>query len=151
MTPLNDPSEIALMAEIREAGLITPATIERIDVALGRPERLRLAQVLLAGRDWIDENEWIVWLVRRWSCTRFGPVRFADRLGVAVTADLSAEANLPYRRTADGRLMLAVLRPDLAGAGALRAAATLREMQDLRQAWRRAQRWEDDWVCGPPS
>lgn len=153
MTPLADKEDAALLAELRECGLVTPATVERISAELGRPESIALDRFLLAGRAWIDGHAWLAWLIRRRGCSRFGPVAANEVVFAAAgSRDLSAEPNLPYRMTADGRTMFAVLRPDrraatarrVAPGSALWAAATLDELHALREAWRREQRWGAD-------
>jgi hypothetical protein len=68
--------------------------------------------------------------------------------------DGTLDSNLPYRSTAQGRWLIAVLRPDrreessrrLRGRELLWGAATLAELHELRRAW-------GDFVrrTGPPS
>ena len=152
MTPFSDPEDAALVSELRECGLLTPSAAERIDAALGRAEAMTLNRFLLGGRDILDAQAWISWLVRRQDCFRFGPVHWHEHCVGRAPPDLSLEPNLPYRFSADGRPLVAVLRPDrrtatlrrLGAPVALWAAATLGELADLREAWQRAQRWNFD-------
>lgn len=133
------PDEI-LASELREAGILTPDVVERIDASLGRPEHCLLDDFLLSGANFIRTNEWLSWLIRRNGCHRFGRVvRPVD--GSAWTGDgVPADGNIPYRYCADGRLLVAVLRPDkmpatverLKDSRPLWAAATLREIGELR-------------------
>jgi hypothetical protein len=135
-------AEESLFADLRDAGVVTPDTINRIDEAMGRPEGTTLDEFLLAGADHIAEADWLYWLIRRHGCHRFGRVR-RDPASPRIFPDTpSAELNLPYRTCADGSLLVAVLRPDLREATRERlegrrlhwAAATLREVRDLRAA-----------------
>jgi hypothetical protein len=129
-----------LASELREAGILTPDVVERIDATLGRPEHCLLDDFLLSGAGFIRTNEWLSWLIRRHGCHRFGrvvrPVDGSAWTGIGMPAD----GNIPYRLCADGRLLVAVLRPDklqatferLKDSRPLWAAATLREIGDLR-------------------
>jgi hypothetical protein len=141
---LEPRADADLLAELRDAGLLTPETIERIDVRMGRPESGRLDDFLLAGAGDIPAPDWIAWLIRRHGCHRFGPVRWNEALGRGPQIEPVDSPNLPYGMSRDGGLLVAVLRPDLRSALERRrlaprllwAAATLRECADLRSAWR---------------
>ena len=132
-----------LLAELKEAGILAPDTIERIDASLGRPEAGALDDFLLAGAGVISEKDWLGWLIRRHGCHRFGLVSWDDEALRWRPAGEIAGCNLPYRAAADGRPMVAVLRPDqlpataavLQGARPLWAAASLEEIRALRRAW----------------
>lgn len=131
-----------LVSDLREAGVLTPDVMERIDSFLGRPEHCRLDEFLLSGADFIKSNEWISWLIRRHRCHRFGRVTWPDDASGWIDGAMPADGNLPYRRCADGRVLVAVLRPDklpatferLKESRPLWAAATLRELRDLKTA-----------------
>jgi hypothetical protein len=134
-----------LMAELRDAGLVAPDAIERIDALMGRPETGTLNEFLLAGAAVIPERPWLTWLIRRHGCHRFGRVAWPGEAGAWARAELPADGNLPYRECEDHSLLLAVLRPDLLAAtgrrwpGRLhRAAATLAEIRALHAAWKEA-------------
>ena len=140
---LDPTADRELMAELKDAGLLSPDIIERIDVRMGRPETGTLDAFLLAGADSISEPDWISWLIRRHGCHRFGPVVWAEDMGSRVQGDLTAVSNLPYKASRDGGLLVAMLRPDRREESAERfraprllwAAATLREAEALRTAW----------------
>ena len=134
----------SLFADLRDAGVVTPDAINRIDEAMGRPEGATLDEFLLAGADHIPEADWLYWLIRRHGCHRFGRVRW-DPASLRVIPDPApADPNLPYRMCREGSLLVAVLRPDLRDATRERlpdrrllwAAATLREIRTLRAATR---------------
>jgi len=140
------PSEdTPMLAELKEAGILTPDVIERIDRELNRPESGSLDQFLLAGAGHVAEREWLSWLIRRHGCHRFGRVAWSDEAAEWPTAE--SDSNQPYRRGCDGHALVAVLRPDrwattearFSGQPLHRAAATLGEVRELRAA--RA-RWE---------
>ncbi len=137
-----------LLAELKEAGLVTPITLEAICGRLGTREDPGLSEFLLAGFDLIGEADWLTWMIRRHGCYRFGPVQLAadfgsERWQAAVGGGelppLPQHPNLPYALLpvpASGRpaCLVAVLRPDHPVAG-LPAAATLKELRELRQRW----------------
>jgi hypothetical protein len=132
-----------LMAELRDVGLLDPALIERIDMALDRPETGTLTEFLLGGADFVAENAWLFWLIRRHGCQRFGPVGWRPEAEPWAREGPPADGNLPYRTCPDAGCLVAVLRPDLLAATARRwpgplhrAAATLREMRALHSAWK---------------
>ncbi len=134
-----------LMAELRDAGLLDPALIERIDAAMGRPETGTLNAFLLGGADFIAENAWLFWLIREHGCHRFGRVGWRPEAGGWSRAGPPPDGNLPYRSCADAGCLVAVLRPDLwvetsrRWPGPLhRAAATLKELRTLQAAWQDA-------------
>lgn len=132
-----------LLAELKEAGILTPDAIDRIDASLGRPEAGTLNEFLLAGAGIVRENDWLSWLIRRHGCHRFGRVAWHDEAMRWRPAGDSVGFNLPFRESADGHPMVAVLRPDglPAAAQVLRcarpiwAAATLEEIRYLRSEW----------------
>lgn len=133
------------LAELKEAGLLTPDVTERIDAAMGRPESGTLNDFLMAGADIIPAEAWIFWLIRRFACHRFGQAVWKDPAVVWARGPAPPDGNLPLRCCANGALVVAVLRPDLREATAERypgrklhwSAASLREMRDLHAAWRR--------------
>jgi len=134
-----------LMAELRDAGLLAPDVIERIDLLLGQPETGTLNDFLLAGAEVIPEKPWLTWLIRRHGCHRFGRVAWDGAAAGWSQMEMPREGNLPYRECAGSSLLVAVLRPDLMAATArqwpvpqLRAAATLAEMRALHAAWKGA-------------
>jgi len=134
-----------LMAELRDAGLLAPDAIERIDALMGRPETGTLNDFLLAGAEIVPEKPWLSWLIRRHGCHRFGRVAWQGTAAAWAQGGLPEEGNLPYRACPDGSLLLAVLRPDLlAGTGRRwseplqHAAATLPELRALHAAWKEA-------------
>jgi hypothetical protein len=131
------------MAELKDAGLLAPDQIDRIDERMGRPESGSLNAFLLAGADLVPEKPWLTWLIRRHGCHRYGAAVWRGEPLAWQPTGIASDGNLPYRQCEDQRLLVAVLRPDLLPAtGArlqprswLRAAATLREMRDLHRAW----------------
>jgi len=138
-----------LLAELKEASLVTPIVLEAIHGRLDDEEHTDLNEFLLAGADLIDEREWLIWMIRRHGCYRFGPVRLAVdaggerwvQAGLADAERIREAANLPYAvlpvpKAGQPACMVAVLRPDLPVSG-LRAAATLRELRQLRADWAR--------------
>ncbi len=135
----------ALAGELREAGLLAPHLIDRIDAALGRPETGTLDAFLLAGAACIPERAWLSWLIRRHGCHRFGRVAWSDDVAEIARDGFPPEGNLPFRRCADGTLLTALFRPDRREATARRftsfrlawAAATLEEVRELHASWRR--------------
>jgi hypothetical protein len=134
-----------LVSELREAGVLTPDVMEHIDASLGRPEDCLLDEFLLSGAEFIRENDWISWLIRRHGCHRFGRVFWPDNGSAWINGCLPDDGNIAYRRCANGDVLVAVLRPDkipdtserLKGVRPLWAAATLREIRDLRATWNR--------------
>lgn len=137
-----------LWAEMRDAGLVDPAAIDRIDAILGRPESCTLDQVLLGGAEVIADAAWLSWLIRRHGCHRFGRVTRCGPPEAWPRDDPLAEGNLPYRRCAEpGHWLVAVMRPDRwgcterrhAGLTLLPAAATLPELRELRRTCLRLQ------------
>jgi hypothetical protein len=136
----------AWLAELREAGLLTPDLTERIDAAMGRPESGTLNDFLMAGADILSAEAWLSWLIRRYGCHRFGRAVWREEAASWACSPAPADGNLPLRTCADGSLVVAVLRPDRREATAGRyperklhwAAASLREMRDLHTVWRRA-------------
>ncbi|HEY3755211.1 MAG TPA: hypothetical protein VGL42_03580 [Opitutaceae bacterium] len=132
------PKERELLAELKEAAILTPAVIDSMHAALGRAENFSFDEFLLAGADVIDERHWITWLIRHRGCYRFGPVRLAPEARnwpPLVAAEQPLPSNLPYTRAESGIFLVGVLRPDLKVNG-YRAAGTLRELRELRTAWR---------------
>jgi len=134
-----------LFGELREAGILTPEVIDRIDALMERPETGTLNNFLLAGADLVPEKTWLTWLIRRHGCHRFGRVSLHDEMLGWRRDGPALDGNLPYRRATDGSVFVAVLRPDLKE-GAVKgwpmsrlmwAAASLRELSDLHAAWRR--------------
>lgn len=139
MAAFVDPAERALLAELKEAAIITPAVMEAIQRAVSRVESHSFEDFLLAGAEAIDERQWLSWLIRSQGCYRFGRVRLAEHAetwGIRHERDQPLPANLPYARTDSGMFLVAVLRPDLPVTG-YRAAATLTELRELRSDWRR--------------
>lgn len=140
MAAFVDPAERALLAELKEAAIITPAVTEAIQVALGRAEHYSFEEFLLAGAEAIDERHWLSWLIRQQNCLRFGPVVLdgaeAEGWPPPAARDEPLPANLPYARLKSGAFLYGVLRPDVAVEG-YRAAATLTELRELRRAWER--------------
>lgn len=132
------------MATLRDAGILTPDFIEKIDVVMGRPESGALTDFLLAGAEIIPELAWLTWLIRRHGCHRVGSVALQPDTLAALTNRDALGDNLPYRFTADDSLLIAVVRPDLwvadtanlAPRRGIKVAATLREARALRTAWR---------------
>jgi hypothetical protein len=131
-----------LMAELRDAGILAPDAIDRIDALLGRPEIGTLNEFLLAGAEIIPEKPWLTWLIRRHGCHRFGRVTWQAEAAAWAQRDRPAEGNLPYRECEDHSLLVAVLRPDLLALTSSqwsvplhRAAATLAELRELHAAW----------------
>lgn len=132
------------IAELRDAGILTPDAIERIDAAMGRPETGTLTDFLLAGADIVPERTWLTWLIRRHGCHRFGRVEWNREIAPRIPNRMSIGENLPYRACADGSLLVAVLRPDrltedieqFAPQRCIKAAVTLREARELRSVWR---------------
>ena len=132
-----------LLAELKDAGVLTPDVIERIDAQLGHPETGSLNEFLLAGAALIPSGEWLSWLIRQHGCHRFGRVTWHEEAAAWLPAGILPEGNLAYRPTADGRPMIALLRPDFRAATAERfrspspvwAAATLSEIGALRSVW----------------
>jgi hypothetical protein len=142
---LDPAADGEFLAELREAGLVTPDVIEQVDARLGRPEMGTLNEFLLAGADSIPEKPWLTWLIRRHGCHRFGRVEWPEDSASWARAEPPEDGNLPYRQCRDRSLLLAVLRPDLLAARpppwsgtCHRAAATLAEIRSLQAAWRRA-------------
>ena len=133
------------MAALRDAGILTPSVIEKINAILGLRESGTLNEFLLAGADVISPEPWLAWLVRRHGCHRFGRVLFRDDAIDLGRPGIAEESNLPYRRAASGSPMVALMRPDLFAATAKRlggcniykAAATLPEIRALHLAWNR--------------
>jgi hypothetical protein len=131
------------MAELKDAGLLAPDQIDRIDELMGRPESGSLNAFLLAGADLVPEKPWLTWLIRRHGCHRYGKAAWRGESLAWQPHGIPPDGNLPYRQGEDGALLVAVLRPDLLPATGerlqprswLRAAATLREMRDLHRAW----------------
>ena len=148
MIVFEDSRDRELLAELKEAGLVTPITLEAICGRLAAREDPGLSEFLLAGAELIDEADWLTWMIRRHGCYRFGPVQLAadfgsERWQAAVGGGelfpLSQHPNLPYALLpvpAAGRAacLVAVLRPDHPIAG-LPAAATLAELRELRGRW----------------
>ncbi len=142
----NPAADGPCLAELREVGLLTPDIIEKIDSGMGRPETGVLNEFLLAGADFVSESAWLTWLIRRHGCHRFGRVQWNTETATWIKGADSTDGNLPYRRCADGALLVAVLRPDAMPATSQRwphvhlhsAAATLRELRELRQLWPQA-------------
>ncbi len=132
------------MAALRDAGILTPDLIEKIDAAMGRPDSGALTDFLLAGAEVIPELAWLTWLIRQHGCHRVGPVALQPDTLDAVTNREALGENLPYRFTADDSFLIAVVRPDrwasdtanLAPRRCIKVAATLREARALRTAWR---------------
>jgi hypothetical protein len=130
------------MAELKDAGLLAPDVIDRIDAILGRPETGTLNEFLLAGAGVIPERPWLTWLIRRHGCHRFGRVAWQGEGAPWAQSEPTEPGNLPYRECDDRSLLVAVLRPDLLGETERRwpgpqhrAAATLAEIRALHAAW----------------
>jgi hypothetical protein len=135
------------MAELKDAGLLAPDQIDRIDALMGRPETGTLNEFLLAGAELVAEKAWLSWLIRRHGCHRYGQAVVRDPVSAWPAHDpVPADGNLPFRQCEDRTLLVAVLRPDFLPATGARlpaqswhpAAATLREVRDLHCAARRA-------------
>jgi hypothetical protein len=132
-----------LLADLKDAGILDPGTMERIHESMGRPESGTLSDFLLAGAELIPENPWLYWLIRRHGCHRFGRVAWPAEKDTLGGVPSSGPPNLPYRCTAEGAWMVAVLRPDqlavtaslLAPRRLLWAAGTLLELRNLRNSW----------------
>jgi hypothetical protein len=135
-----------LLAELKDAGVLTPDVVDRIHREMGRPETGTLSEFLLAGASCVPEKPWLYWLIRRHDCHRFGRVLLHKDARESASELPPRDDNLPYRRCADGALMVALLRPDLRAATAQSlaprrvhwAAATLSELGDLRASWHKA-------------
>lgn len=148
MILFEDPRDRELLAELKEAGLVSPITLEAICSQLPPREEPGLSEFLLAGAEQIKEADWLTWMIRRHGCYRFGPVRLSPDFGSlrwqalaggGEPGPVALHPNLPYALLpvpAAGRpsCLVAVLRPDYPVPG-LPAAATLRELRDVRQAW----------------
>ena len=134
------------MAELKDAGLLAPDKIDRIDALMGRPESGTLNAFLLAGADLVPEQPWLSWLIRRHGCHRYGKAVCRAKTLPGRQIEIPPDGNLPYRQCEDRALLVAVLRPDLLPATGERlqawswhrAAATLREVRDLHAAGRSA-------------
>ncbi len=132
------------MAGLRDAGILTPDLIEKIDTVMGPPDSGALTNFLLAGAEIIPELAWLTWLIRRHGCHRVGAVALHSDTLSAITNRDSLGDNLPYRLTADDSFLIAVVRPDrwaadtsiFAPRRCIKVAATLREARALRTAWR---------------
>jgi hypothetical protein len=132
-----------MLAELRDALVLSPDVIERIDSAMGRPESGTLNDFLLAGAEIVPERPWLFHLIRRHGCHRFGRVGWHGEAAPCSGGGWPDDGNAPYRRCADGSFLLAILRPDhlpatlgrMKPARLHRAAATLCEIRDLRTAW----------------
>jgi len=141
---INPAPDGELMAELRDAGVLAPDMIDRIEAAMGRPECGTLNDFLLAGADIIPAQPWLSWLIRRHGCHRFGRVAWHDEAGAWVRDGPSADGNLPFRRGAPDCALVAVLRPDCREATSRWvkvprlhwAAGTLGEIRQLHLAWR---------------
>jgi hypothetical protein len=135
-----------LLTELKEFGILTPQVMEKIDRELERPETGTLNEFLLAGADFISEPDWLTWLIRQHECHRFGRALSQDETLAFAPGGPGPEGNPPFRRDAEGHPLVAVLRPDrweetvarLGGTAPLRAAATLAEVRELQEAWRRS-------------
>ena len=103
-----------LMAELRDAGLLAPDAIERIDALMGRPESGTLNDFLLAGAELIPEMPWLTWLIRRHGCHRFGQVVWHGE------AAPWAQGDLPGGRQ---RALSGMRRPQPVGGGAATRSA----------------------------
>jgi hypothetical protein len=128
-----------LLSELKEAGLVTPIVLEAIHSTLAEAENPALNDFLLAGAEWIDEREWLTWLIRHHACYRFGPVRLTKGFRVSEAGLDRAGPNLPYAalpvpQEGEPGWLVGVLRPDLPVLG-LRAAATLLELRELKAGW----------------
>lgn len=140
----NSARDGEFMAGLRDAGILTPDLIDRIDAAMGRPDSGALTDFLLAGAEIIPELTWLTWLIRRHGCHRVGPVTLQSDTLAAITNRDTLGDNLPYRFTADDSLLIALVRPDrwaeetqiLTPRRCIKVAATLREARALRTAWR---------------
>lgn len=137
MITFSDPAERELVAELKEAGLLTPIIMEQISRSLARSDRAGLDDFLLAGAPFIPERDWLSWLIRRHRCYRFGPVRLAADAETWKATVVGP--NLPYLQRPSGDHLVGILRPDLP-AGGWRAAATLSELGELRKAWNQLRR-----------
>jgi hypothetical protein len=143
---VNADDDGGLLAELKDAEVLDPGSMEQIHELMGHPESGSLTEFLLAGANVIPVNPWLYWLIRRHGCHRFGRVSLHAEEAGDGRAQAPMDANLPYRRTPGGALLVAVLRPDLMAATAKRlapnralwAAGTLPEIRDLREAWLRA-------------
>jgi hypothetical protein len=141
-----DPTpDTELLAALKDEGVLAPDIVARIDESMGRPESGTLDAFLLAGAEHIPEKAWLSWLIRRHGCHRFGRVGWREEAAGWAGQGVPPDGNLPFRRCADGSVLVAVLRPDrlpatVARLGVTRvhpAAATLREIRDLAAEWRR--------------
>ncbi|HVW22031.1 MAG TPA: hypothetical protein VHC86_12525 [Opitutaceae bacterium] len=146
MIRVRGAADATLLADLREAGLLTPDILEGMAAAAGHPEEATLNEYLLAGAELVPEAAWLSWLIRRHGCHRYGRVGWREEAEAWARSGLPPEGNLPCRRCADGRhALLAVLRPDRIAASErrypgpvwLRAAATLPEMRELHAVWAR--------------
>jgi hypothetical protein len=143
---INSEEDGVLLGDLKDAGVLDPGTIERIHEAMGRPESGSLTEFFLAGAEFIPEKPWLYWLIRRHSCHRFGRVTWLAEDEAWAGDPVPKDANLPYRQTPEGALLIAVLRPDFLAATAKRlaprtllwAAGTPVELRDLRDARRKA-------------
>jgi hypothetical protein len=129
-----------LLAELKDAGVLTPAVIDRIHQAMGRPESGGLNDFLLAGAELVPDGPWLSWLIRRHGCHRFGRVFRHEEAPPWIGESPPQDGNLPYRQASAGTLLVAVLRPDLRAGTSRRlaparlhwAAGTLPELRKLR-------------------
>jgi len=144
MIPFLDPAaDEPLAAELKDAGLLAPDILGRIEAALGRPETATLNEMLLAGAEWIPEKAWLSWLIRAHGCHRHGPVAWTEEMAEWARRGVPPEGNLPYRLGSDNLALVALMRPDLkagterrfAGPTIAWSAATLAEMRELHRAW----------------
>jgi hypothetical protein len=132
-----------LVVELREAGLLTPEIIKKIDSTLTKPSPINLSEFLLAGADYINTGHWLSWLIRKKGCYRFGTVKWNDQAKLWSYQGLPSDANFPYLLSGEERGLVAVLRPDRLHVTAQRlralrplwAAATLSEIKALRNSW----------------
>jgi|GEM_PF-456988 hypothetical protein len=132
-----------LMSELREANILTPDIIRKIESSTPNALYLGLSELLISGAEHISESKWLTWLIRYKGCSRFGNVTWTDQARIWSYQGIPSDANFPYLLTHEQRGIVAVLRPDRLNSTAERlkalrpfwAAATLLEIKFLRKSW----------------
>jgi hypothetical protein len=135
--------DFLLMSELREANILTPDIIRKIESSTPNAVYLNLSEFLISGAEHINESKWLTWLIRFKGCYRFGNVLWTDQAKLWSYQGLPSDSNFPYLLTHEQRGIVAVLRPDRLAYTADRlkalrpfwAAATLLEIRLLRKSW----------------
>lgn len=131
------------LLELRDVGIITPDITKKIEASLVRNSQINLSEFLIAGADYINQGQWLSYLIRFKGCYRFGAVNWNEQAKLWSYQGLPSDANFPYLLTGEQRGMVAILRPDrlketasrLKALRPLWAAPTLNEIKALRKAW----------------